>query len=293
MTFSGLMTALVTPFADGAVDEATFRGLVRRQIADGAEGLVPCGTTGEAPTLSIEEHVEVVRWTVEEADGRVPVLAGIGSNCTATAVSTGLQVQAAGAVGVLATAPYYNKPTQEGLFQHFHAIASALDIEVCLYDVPGRSVVHIAPATVARLFEVDNITALKDATGDLANATDVRRRCGPDLALLSGDDFTSMPFLAQGGDGVISVASNLFPAAMRRLVDASRSCDKATATALNQQLFPLFRDLFIESNPIPAKAAMAHMGLLNNELRLPLTPMSSRLRDGLIQTLDRLIDESV
>lgn len=293
MTFSGLMTALVTPFSDGTVDEATFRALVRRQIAEGAEGLVPCGTTGEAPTLSIDEHIDVVRWTVEEADGRVPVLAGIGSNCTATAVSTGLRVQAAGAVGVLATAPYYNKPTQEGLFQHFRAIASALDIEVCLYDVPGRSVVHIAPATVARLSAIDNITALKDATGDLANATDVRRRCGPGLALLSGDDFTSMPFLAQGGDGVISVASNLFPAAMRKLVDASRTSDLAAAAALNRRLFPLFRDLFIESNPIPAKAGMAHMGLLANELRLPLTPMSARLREGLIETLDQLAGESL
>ena len=288
MTFSGLMTALVTPFSDGAVDEAAFRSLVRRQLDGGVQGLVPCGTTGEAPTLTVDEHVEVVRWAVEEANGRVPVMAGIGSNCTATAISTGRRVQKLGVAGVLATAPYYNKPTQEGLYQHFRAIAEAVDVEVCLYDVPGRSVVHIAPATVARLSEISTITSLKDATGDLANATDVRRRCGPDFSLLSGDDFTSMPFLAQGGNGVISVASNAVPQAMRALVDASVSGELQKAARLNERLFPLFRDLFIESNPIPIKAALAHLGLLENELRLPLTPMTPSLRAGLIDTLEHL-----
>lgn len=289
MTFSGLMTALVTPFSDGDVDEAAFRSLVRRQLDNGVQGLVPCGTTGEAPTLSIEEHVEVVRWAVEEADGRVPVMAGIGSNCTATAISTGRRVQELGVQGVLATAPYYNKPTQEGLYLHFRAIAEALEIDVCLYDVPGRSVVHISPATVARLSAISNITALKDATGDLANATDVRRRCGPDFSLLSGDDFTSMPFLAQGGNGIISVASNAVPAAMRSLVDAAIAGDVVEAGRLNESLFPLFRDLFIESNPIPIKAALAHMGLLEDELRLPLTPMTRSLRSGLIESLEGLL----
>ena len=289
MTFSGLMTALVTPFSDGAVDEAAFRSLVRRQLDGGVQGLVPCGTTGEAPTLSIDEHVEVVRWTVEEADGRVPVMAGIGSNCTATAISTGRRVQELGVQGVLATAPYYNKPTQDGLYLHFRAIAEAIDVDVCLYDVPGRSVVHISPVTVARLSTIPNITSLKDATGDLANATDVRRRCGPEFSLLSGDDFTSMPFLAQGGNGVISVASNALPEAMRSLVDASIAGDFEAAGRLNERLFPLFRDLFIESNPIPIKAALAHMGLLENELRLPMTPMTPSLRSGLIETLEGLI----
>ena len=289
MTFSGLMTALVTPFSDGDVDEAAFRSLVRRQLDNGVQGLVPCGTTGEAPTLSIEEHVEVVRWAVEEADGRVPVMAGIGSNCTATAISTGRRVQEIGVQGVLATAPYYNKPTQEGLYLHFRAIAEALEVDVCLYDVPGRSVVHISPATVARLSAISNITALKDATGDLANATDVRRRCGPDFSLLSGDDFTSMPFLAQGGNGIISVASNAVPAAMRSLVDAAIAGDVGEAGRLNESLFPLFRDLFIESNPIPIKAALAHMGLLEDELRLPLTPMTRSLRSGLIESLEGLL----
>lgn len=288
MTFSGLMTALVTPFKDGAVDETAFRSLVRRQLEGGVQGLVPCGTTGEAPTLSVDEQMAIVRWTLEEADGAVPVMAGIGSNSTAKAVEMGLRMQALGVQGVLGTAPYYNKPTQEGLFQHFRAIANALDVEVCLYDVPGRSVVHIAPATVARLFELPNITALKDATGDLANATDVRRRCGPGLSLLSGDDFTSMPFLAQGGNGVISVASNAFPVAMRTLVDASLSGQLDEADAMNQRLFPLFRDLFIESNPIPIKAALAHLGWIEDGLRLPLTAMSEPLRRGLFDTIDGL-----
>ena len=289
MTFSGMMTALVTPFKDGALDEAAFRALVRRQLENGVQGLVPCGTTGEAPTLTPEEQLDLVRWTLEEADGVVPVMAGIGSNCTARAIDMGLAVQALGVQGVLGTAPYYNKPTQEGLFQHFQAISEALDVEVCLYDVPGRSVIHIAPATVARLFELPNVTALKDATGDLANATDVRRRCGPDLALLSGDDFTSMAFLAQGGNGVISVASNVLPAPMRAMVDAAVEGRLDDADALNQRLFPLFRDLFLESNPIPVKAALAHLGLLEDGLRLPLTPMSDGLRAGLVGTLNGLV----
>jgi len=288
MTFSGMMTALVTPFKDGALDESSFRALVRRQLENGAQGLVPCGTTGEAPTLTRDEQLDLVRWTLEEASGAVPVMAGIGSNSTARAIEMGLAVQGLGVQGVLGTAPYYNKPTQEGLFQHFRAISQALDVEVCLYDVPGRSVVHIAPATVARLFELSNVTALKDATGDLANATDVRRRCGPDLALLSGDDFTSMAFLAQGGNGVISVASNVLPAAMRSMVDAAIEGQLDDADALNQRLFPLFRDLFLESNPIPVKAALAHLGLLEDGLRLPLTPMSEGLRSGLVSTLNEL-----
>ena len=288
MTFSGLMTALVTPFKDGAVDELAFRALVRRQIEGGVQGLVPCGTTGEAPTLTVDEQLSIVRWTLEEAKGSVPVMAGIGSNSTAKAVEMGRRVEALGVQGVLATAPYYNKPTQEGLFQHFQAIAEAVTVGVCLYDVPGRSVVHISPRTVARLATIDNIIALKDATGDLANATDVRRRCGPALTLLSGDDFTSMAFLAQGGNGVISVASNVCPTQMRDLVDTAVQGQLERARALNEQLFPLFRDLFIESNPIPVKAAMAHMGLLEDGLRLPLTPMSEGPRSGLIETVDRL-----
>lgn len=287
MTFHGLLTALVTPFKDGMVDEACFRSLVRRQIDAGVDGLVPCGTTGEAPTLTVDEHVEVVRWAVEEAAGRVPVMAGIGSNCTATAIATAKRVEGLGVAGVLATAPYYNKPTQAGLFQHFSAIAEAVGVEVCLYDVPGRSVVHIAPATVARLSEVENITCLKDATGDMSNAIDVRRRC-PELALLSGDDFTTLPFLALGGSGVISVASNVLPEEMQTLVSATKAGRLVEARVVSERLFPLFQALFLESNPIPVKAAMAHQGLLNDELRLPLTAMTDAPRAVLLETLASL-----
>ena len=288
MTFHGLMTALVTPFHDGAIDEARFRALVRRQIEGGVDGLVPCGTTGEAPTLPIDEHVQLVTWTVEEAAGRVPVLAGIGSNATSTAISTAKAVVEVGAQGVLATAPYYNKPTQEGLYQHFKAIAEAVPVEVCLYDVPGRSAVRILPPTVERLAPIDNITCLKDATGDLANATEVLRRCGDRITLLSGDDFTTFPFLAVGGSGSISVASNVAPARMKKLVDAARAGHLAEARAEHEALFPLFHALFAESNPLPCKAAMAAMGLLEDSFRLPLCPMSDSLRAPLHDVLRSL-----
>jgi 4-hydroxy-tetrahydrodipicolinate synthase len=237
----------------------------------------------------VDEQASIVGWTIEEAAGDVPVMAGIGSNCTATAVANAKRAEAMGVQGVLATAPYYNKPTQEGLYLHFKAIAEAVGVEVCLYDVPGRSVVHISPRTVARLAEIENITALKDATGDMANAIDVRRRCGDSLALLSGDDFTTLPFLAQGGVGVISVAANVVPDKMRALVDLARQGDTENAAALSETLFPLFRDLFLESNPIPVKAALAHLGLLTDGLRLPLTSMSSGVRRGLFETVDRVL----
>ena len=288
MTFQGLMTALVTPFSGGRLDEDAFRALVRRQVDNGVQGLVPCGTTGEAPTLTSDEQAQLVEWTLEEARGQVPVLAGIGSNSTATAVLNARRMAGLGVDGVLATAPYYNKPPQAGLLEHFKAIAEAVDVEVCLYDVPGRSVINIAPSTVAELAKIANVTALKDATGDMANATEVRRGCGAEFALLSGDDFTTLPFLAQGGQGVISVASNVVPREMRELVDAARSGDLETASRLSERLFPLFRDLFVESNPIPAKAALAEMGLCQDDLRLPLVPMSSSARPSLLGTLTAL-----
>jgi 4-hydroxy-tetrahydrodipicolinate synthase len=285
MTFHGLMTALVTPFRDGALDEPTFRALVRRQIDGGVDGLVPCGTTGEAPTLTIEEHLSVIRWTIEEAAGRVPVMAGIGSNSTATAVATARAAQELGVQGVLATAPYYNKPTQEGLFRHFAAVAEAVDVEVCLYDVPGRTGVRVLPETVARLSRIDNITCLKDATADMANASEVLRLCGDRVAVLSGDDFTTFPLIAIGGAGCISVASNVAPARMKSLISAARAGRLEEARERNLQLFPLFRALFLESNPIPVKAAMAQLGLLQEELRLPLSPMSEAPRQALSAAL--------
>ena len=288
MTFHGLMTALVTPFRDGELDEGTFRKLVRRQIACGIDGLVPCGTTGEAPTLPVDEHIQVVRWTVEEAAGAVPVMAGIGSNSTASAIENAKRVVELGVHGVLATAPYYNKPTQEGLYQHFKAIADSTPVEVCLYDVPGRTAVHIEPETVARLAEIRNITCIKDATADMANATEILRLCGDSITLLSGDDFTTFPFMAQGGHGSISVASNLAPKMMRNLITAVEDRRFRDAQRLQQALFPLFNALFVESNPIPVKAGMAAMGLLADELRLPMVPMSRGKRPQLLDAMKNL-----
>jgi len=285
MTFQGLLTALVTPFRDGALDEAAFRSLARRQLDGGVDGLVPCGTTGEAPTLPVSEHIQVVRWAVEEAAGRVPVMAGIGSNSTATAIATAREVEAAGAQGVLATAPYYNKPTQEGLYRHFKAIAESTRLEVCLYDVPGRSGIRILPETVARLSQIGNITTIKDATGDMSVISELLRLCGDRMTLLSGDDFTVLPFLALGGAGTISVASNVAPARMKALVDAGRAGDLVAARAIHLALFPMFKALFLETNPIPVKAGMAAMGLLEDELRLPLCPMSEVPREALLAVL--------
>lgn len=287
MTFQGLMTAIVTPFQRGALDEATHRTLVERQIEGGVQGLVPCGTTGEAPTLELDEHAAVIRWTVEQVAGRIPVMAGIGSNNTATAVSTAKRAVELGVQGVLATAPYYNKPTQEGLYQHFRAIALAVDTEVCLYDVPGRSVVRLNPETIERLAAFPNITAIKDATGDLPHLVEVRRRIGDRMALLSGDDFTQVPFMMLGGHGVISVASNIVPRRMRELVDHALQGRNQEARVLNERLFPLFKTLFMESNPGGAKAAMAAMGLLQDDLRLPMVPISTS-REPLIKVLRSL-----
>lgn len=278
MTFQGLLTALVTPFRDGAVDEAAYRALVRRQLDAGIDGLVPCGTTGEAPTLSAEEHTQVVRWAIEESAGQAPILAGIGGNNTAATVAKARHVVSLGAQGVLATAPYYNKPTQEGLYRHFRAIAEAIDAEVCVYDVPGRTSVKVAPETIERLSEIDNITCVKDATADMINGSEVIRRCGDRVAVLSGDDFTAFPLIALGGAGCISVTSNLAPARMKALIDAARAGDLEAARAHQNALLPVFHSMFFETNPIPVKAALAASGLIADELRLPMCPMGDAAR---------------
>ncbi len=261
------------------------RALVERQVAAGIEGLVPCGTTGEASTLDLEEHQRVIRWTVE-ASGGVPVLAGIGSNNTQTAIDNAMRAQEVGAKGVLATAPYYNKPTQEGLYRHFRAIAEAVPaLEICVYDVPGRSAVKIETETVARLAEIDNLTCIKDATADLANAAELHR-CTPEgFRILSGDDFTTWPLIAVGGAGGISVASNLIPRTMVALVAAARAGDRPTAIDLNARLQPLFRALFLQTNPLPVKTAMAARGLCAERFRLPLCPMDPGPRAALLEAL--------
>lgn len=285
MTFSGVLTALVTPFDDRGVDEAAFRALVRRQLDAGIHGLVPCGTTGEAPTLSIAEHTDVIRWTVEEAAGKVPVLAGIGSNNTAQAIETGKRAADLGVQGVLATAPYYNKPTQEGLFRHFEAIADAVDAEVCVYDVPGRSVVEVEASTLERLSAHARVTTVKDATGDLVKATELTRRLPADFSMLSGDDFTSLPFWMLGGHGCISVASNLVPDRMVAMHAAATRGDLPQALAMNRELLPLFRVLFVETNPQPVKTALAALGLCLEKFRLPLCEMSASGRAALFEEL--------
>ena len=278
------MTALVTPFSGGRLDEDAFRALVRRQVDNGVQGLVPCGTTGEAPTLTSDEQAQLVEWTLEEARGQVPVLAGIGSNSTATAVLNARRMAALGVDGVLATAPYYNKPPQAGLLEHFKAIAEAVDVEISLVRRPGP-VGHQHRALDSRRAREDRERHRPQGRdGRYGNATEVRRGCVR-FALLSGDDFTTLPFLAQGGQGVISVASNVVPREMRELVDAARSGDLETASRLSERLFPLFRDLFVESNPIPATAALAEIGLCQDDLRLPLVQMSSSARPSLLGTL--------
>lgn len=290
--FRGVNTAIVTPFRDGRVDESAFRALVQRQLAGGVHGLVPCGTTGEAPTLTVAEHVEVVRWTVEEAAGRVPVMAGIGSNNTAQAIETAKRTQDLGVQGVLATAPYYNKPTPEGLRQHFLAIAEAVEVEVCVYDVPGRTAVKVPVSTIAQLAEHPRITAVKDATGDLSNAAELRRLggAGAELRLLSGDDFTLLPFWAVGGDGCISVLSNLVPAAVVHLHTLMQQGELAAARTAFFRMLPTVRALFLESNPAPIKAALARHGLCSEELRLPLVGLRAETRAALYAAMDGLED---
>ncbi|MGC6492518.1 MAG: 4-hydroxy-tetrahydrodipicolinate synthase [Myxococcota bacterium] len=289
MIFHGVMTALVTPFqTDGSVDLAGFRALVRRQLSGGVQGLVPCGTTGEAPTLSRDEQRQLIGACVEEAAKQAPVLAGIGSNNTAAAIENAKQAQELGAHGVLATAPYYNKPTQEGLYRHFMAIADAIDIEVCLYDVPGRTNLKMAPETILRLADHPNITTLKDATGDLAHASRVLRACEGRLTVLSGDDFTTLPHLTVGGSGCISVASNVVPDLMATMVGAARSGDLSKAREIHNGLFPLFDALFVQTNPLPVKAALARLGLCHDVFRLPLCPMDEAARPTLHEAMDAL-----
>jgi len=286
MTFSGVLTALVTPFRAGAVDAAAFRQMVRRQLDAGIDGLVPCGTTGESATLTPDEQAAVIRWTVEEAAGTVPVLAGVGSNCTRTVIENSARAAAAGAQGLLVTAPYYNKPTQEGLFRHFQAVAGAHSgLEVCVYDVPGRTGVKLSPETLERLAGIGNITCVKDATGDLAHAAEVRRRVGDRLALLSGDDFTTVPHVIVGGVGAISVASNLMPARMVAMVAAARAGRIAEAQSENASLQPFFSSLFMQTNPLPVKTGMAHLGLCAEEFRLPLCPMDAGPRAAFLEGL--------
>lgn len=271
--FTGCGTALVTPFKqDCSLDEEALRRLVRRQIEAGINFLVPCGTTGESPTLSHEEHLRVVEIALEEAKGKRPVLAGAGGYNTAEVVRLAKELEAMGADGILSVTPYYNKPTQEGLCQHYQAIASAVRIPVIVYSVWSRTGINVLPATLERLARIDNIIGVKEASGNIGQMGQIISRTPADFLVLSGDDAMTLPLLALGGRGLISVASNEIPAEMTALVQAGLRGDFAAARALHYQWLPLMEVNFVESNPIPVKAAMARMGLLEPSWRLPLTP---------------------
>lgn len=283
--FKGSIVALVTPFRDGQVDEKALGELIEFQIQNGTQGIVPCGTTGESATLSHDEHNRVVEKTVKTARGRVPVIAGTGSNNTEEAVTLTRHAQAVGANAALIISPYYNKPTQEGLFQHFSKVAQAVDIPVVVYNIPGRTGVNIAPETFGRLTQVRNIVGIKESSGSLQQVSDIIRQCGEHMAILSGDDMLTLPILALGGTGVISVAANIIPRDMAEMVQAFEKGDLALARRLHFQMSALVDALFIETNPIPVKTALGMMGFCTEEMRLPMCPMSESHREQLSRAL--------
>ncbi len=269
--FTGTGTALVTPFRrDGSLDEPTLRALIKRQIDAGIDFLVPCGTTGESPTLAHEEHLRVVEIAVEIAKGRVPVLAGAGGYNTAEVIALARELAEIGADGILSVTPYYNKPTQEGLFQHYKAIAEAIALPMVVYSVQGRTGVNVEPATVQRLSAIDNIVGIKEASGNISQMAAILNAVPDDFIVLSGDDAITLPIISLGGRGVISVVSNEIPADMARLTQLALSGDFQAARQIHRRVHPLMEINFVESNPIPVKTAMAQMGLLEPVWRLPL-----------------------
>ncbi len=285
-TFEGTIVALATPFRAGGFDEEAYRGLIRSQLENGIQGLVPIGTTGEAVTMSAEERIRAVKVAVELARGKVPVIAGAGTNSTQETIDSVRRVREAGADGALVVTPYYNKPTQAGLFEHFRAIAKAHPgFPIVAYNVPGRTGVDLLPETCLRLCDIPEVVALKEATGSMARAIDIVEKCGQRLTLLTGDDFTILPFIACGGKGVISVSANVAPRMVADLVKAARAAQLGTAAELQVKLNGLHRLLFVESNPIPVKWALHLMNKFGPEIRLPLTPMSeanaAKLKDEL------------
>ncbi|MCG5053223.1 MAG: 4-hydroxy-tetrahydrodipicolinate synthase [Myxococcales bacterium] len=285
--FSGVFTALVTPFRNDRVDEEALRRLVNDQIDNGIDGLVPCGTTGESATLDVEEHLRVIKIVVAEAKKRVPVVAGTGANSTKEAIELSKAAQDAGADGMLQVTPYYNKPTQDGLFHHFKTIIEAVPLPTVLYNVPGRTACDLLPETLERLCALDKVVAVKEATGSAARAAEIIARIGDRLAVLSGDDATAFALYALGGKGCISVLSNIAPKDMSAMWDAAVAGQWNEARALHYKLFALSQGLFVESNPIPVKAALAMMGRMTEEIRPPLYPLSAKFRDKLAQQLSQ------
>ncbi len=281
-TFQGSNVALITPFRNGNVDEAKLRELVELHVTHGTDGIIPCGTTGESPTLSHDEHKRVVEIVIEAARGRVPVLAGTGSNSTAEAIDLTGHAKKAGAAGALVVSPYYNRPTQEGLYRHFRAIADAIDIPILVYNIASRTAVNIETETLARLArDCANIVGVKEASGSLDQMTQVILACGPDFTVLSGDDNLTLPLMSVGGRGVISVLANLLPRDTAEMVHTALAGDWKLARDLHLKLFPLFRAMFIETNPIPVKEAMAMAGMIEPEFRLPLCRMTESNRQRL------------
>lgn len=274
--FGGAIVAIVTPFRNGKVDEEALRNLIEEQIAAGTDGIVPCGTTGESTTLSHLEHDRVIEITVDAAKKRVPVIAGTGSNSTAEALRLTRHAWEAGADGALMVSPYYNRPTQEGLYQHFRTIAEEIPIPIIIYNIPGRTGSNVLPETLARLSKLKNIVGVKEASASLKQMSDVIQLCGPDFVVLSGDDIFTLALMAIGGKGVISVISNVAPADMAGMVDAFIAGDLAKARALHYRMSPLIDALFIETNPIPVKTALGMMGKIDPELRLPLCRMAEK-----------------
>jgi 4-hydroxy-tetrahydrodipicolinate synthase len=287
--FSGAFTALVTPFRNGEVDVEALESMVEFQIQHGVNGLVPCGTTGETPAMSEAEDRLVVETTVRIANGRVPVVAGTGSNSTDMAIKYTKMAEEVGADGSLQVAPYYNKPTQEGLFRHFAAIAESTDLPLVIYNIPGRTGVTITAETMARLWEeIPNVVGVKDSTLSMNMISDMRGLCGENFSILSGDDPMTLPVVALGGQGVISVASNVAPAAVSDMVKALLSGDFDRGRELHYELLPLFRALFVETNPIPVKTAASLLGLCSDEMRLPMVPLSGEN----LGVLQRVMEET-
>ncbi len=294
--FRGSFTALITPFDNGAFDEDAFRRIVEFQITSGTHGLVPVGTTGESPTLSHDEHRRVVELCIEQAAGRVPVIAGAGSNSTAEAVELTKFAKKAGADGVLVVTPYYNKPGQEGLYRHYRAINDAAEIPILIYNIPGRSVIDMSVATMARLFALPNIVGVKDATASMSRVSQQRGAMGAQFCQMSGEDATALGFMAHGGHGCISVTANVAPALCAAFQNACHAGDFAKALMLQDRLMPLHEALFVESNPVPVKYAAERLGLCRSEVRLPLSPLSEascRVVDEALRRAELFLPEAV
>ena len=283
--FKGSIVAIVTPFKGGKVDEDGYRELIEFQISNGTGAIVPCGTTGESATLSMEEHSRVIDIALEAVNGRVPVIAGAGGNSTKEAIQLSKHAKEAGADATLQVTPYYNKPTQEGLYQHYKAIAEAVPLPQVLYNVPGRTSVNMLPETVARLAELQEVVAIKEASGSLGQMAEILNLAGDKITLLSGDDNVTLPVLALGGKGVISVIANIVPKDSADMIQAWEDGDVTKARELFYKLLPLSKAMFFETNPIPVKTSLGLMGKINEEMRLPLVPMSSNNRERLLKAL--------